>query len=42
MTIMDYDNLTSLWRDKIVIEAEGAFDGLFKGSLENAPWRRYE
>jgi len=36
MTVMDYDNLMSTWRYSNVIHAEGAFNDLFKGKLENA------
>ena len=36
MTIMDYDNLMAPWRYKNFIEAEGAFNDLYKSGLENA------
>lgn len=36
MTIMDYDKLMAPWRYRNFIEAEGAFNDLYKTSLENA------
>ena len=36
MTVMDYDNLMPVWRYKNFIVAEGAFNDLYKGRLENA------
>jgi GT2 family glycosyltransferase len=36
MTILDYDNLMSTWRYGNFIEAEGAFNDIFHGRLENA------
>jgi GT2 family glycosyltransferase len=35
MTVMDYDNLMSLERYKNLLAAEGAFNDLYKGRLEN-------
>jgi hypothetical protein len=37
MTIMDYDRLMSPLRYQNFIEAEGAFNDLYKGRAENAP-----
>lgn len=36
MTILDYDRLMSPWRYRNFVEAEGAFNDLFKSGLENA------
>jgi hypothetical protein len=36
MTILDYDRLMSPWRYRNFIEAEGAFNDLYKSTLENA------
>jgi GT2 family glycosyltransferase len=36
MTMLDYDNLMAPWRYKNFIEAEGAFNDLYKSGLENA------
>lgn len=36
MTVMDYDNLMSLDRYRNLLGAEGAFNDLYKGRLENA------
>ena len=36
MSIMDYDNLMPVWRYRNFIEAEGAFNDLYKGWFENA------
>ncbi len=36
MTVMDYDNLMSEWRYENFLEAEGAFNDLYKGRCENA------
>ena len=35
MSIMDYDNLMPTWRYRNFIEAEGAFNDLYKGWFEN-------